>query len=138
VLGRSQGLTFSSIIWHPIDRSILIIASQIAAARHKGRQEEQRRWCEWYDGLLKAYGQADRRHDWDWDRHASLATKPVLSREDLISTALSAGTVRGESEVGIGLRNCHAFVSSRRGRWIQRRRGSLLSHWMIGAAANAV
>ena len=68
----------------------------------------------------------------------SFATKPVLSREDLISSALSVGTVRGESELGIGLRNCQAFVSSRRVRWIQRRRGSLLSHWMIRAAAKAV
>jgi hypothetical protein len=46
--------------WDPADPPISIIARYIAAAREEGRQEEQRRWREWYDGLH----QADGRPDW--------------------------------------------------------------------------
>jgi len=45
--------------WASTDPSIAIIARHIAAAREEGRQEERRRWREWYDGLPQADGRAD-------------------------------------------------------------------------------
>jgi len=45
--------------WDPTDTSISIIARHIAAAREEGRQEERRRWREWYDGMHQAEGRPD-------------------------------------------------------------------------------
>ena len=45
--------------WDPTDPSISIIARHVAAAREEGRQEERRRWREWYDGLHQAEGRPD-------------------------------------------------------------------------------
>ena len=62
--------------WEPTDPSISIIARHIAAAREEGRQEERRRWREWYDGLHQADGRADWPHGLGLDRRGSPATEP--------------------------------------------------------------
>ena len=62
--------------WDPADPSISIIAKHIAAAHEEGRQEEQRRWREWYDSLHQADGGADWRHGLGLGRRASPATEP--------------------------------------------------------------
>jgi hypothetical protein len=69
--------------WDPTDPSISIIASHIAAAREEGRQEERRRWREWYDGLPQADRQADWSHGLELDRRASAATEPMTEPREV-------------------------------------------------------
>ena len=81
--------------WDPTEPSISIIARYIAAAREEGRQEEWRRWREWYDGLRQAYSLADWPHGLGLDRRASPATQPVTElREVSGNPPQSAGDPR--------------------------------------------